>query len=57
MPPAVRATLETLGHTLHLQRDDPGLNAFGRVSAVARGKDGGLEAASGPAWLGAAGGL
>jgi gamma-glutamyltranspeptidase/glutathione hydrolase len=54
---AVRDRLAALGHTLHLQRDDPGLNAFGRVSAVARGKDGGLEAASGPAWLGAAGGL
>ncbi len=57
VPPPVRDQLAALGHKLHLQRDDPGLNAFGRVSAVARGKDGMLEAASGPAWLGAAGGL
>jgi gamma-glutamyltranspeptidase/glutathione hydrolase len=57
VPPAVRDRLAALGHKLHVQRDDPGLNAFGRVSAVARGKDGMLEAASGPAWLGAAGGL
>lgn len=57
VPPAVRDQLAALGHKLHVQRDDPGLNAFGRVSAVARGSNGTLEAASGPAWLGAAGGL
>jgi len=55
--PAVRDALAALGHKLHVQRDDPGLNAFGRVSIVARGRDGMLEAASGPPWLGAAGGL
>jgi len=34
------------------------MNAFGRVSAVALDREGGgLQAASGPIWAGAAGGL
>ncbi len=53
---AVRERLAALGHELVVQRDDPGLNAFGRVSAVAR-REGRLQAASGPPWLGGAGGL
>ena len=56
--PEVRAALARLGHKIVVQGDDPGLNAFGRVSAVARDRASGLlQAASGPPWLGAAGGL
>ena len=56
--PDVRAALAALGHHIVVQGDDPGFNAFGRVSAVARDRATGLlEAASGPPWLGAAGGL
>ena len=52
----LREKLAALGHRLVVQQDDPGLNAFGRVSAVAR-RGGRLQAASGPLWLGGAGGL
>ncbi|MEA2780361.1 MAG: hypothetical protein QOK29_1905 [Rhodospirillaceae bacterium] len=56
--PKVRAALAALGHKLVIQHDNPGLNAFGRVSAVALDRDTGrLHAASGPPWLGGAGGL
>jgi len=54
--PAVRRGLAALGHDVVVQRDDPGLNAFGRVSAVAR-RGARLSAASGPPWLAGAGGL
>ncbi len=54
--PAVRDKLAALGHRVLVQQDDPGLNAFGRVSVVAR-RGGRLQAASGPPWAGAAGGL
>ncbi len=56
--PEIRAGLAALGHKVVVQGDDPGFNAFGRVSAVTRDRQTGLlEAASGPSWLGAAGGL
>jgi gamma-glutamyltranspeptidase / glutathione hydrolase len=56
--PGVRDALAALGHRLVVQHDDPGLNAFGRVSAVALDPASGrLQAASGPPWLGGAGGL
>jgi gamma-glutamyltranspeptidase/glutathione hydrolase len=48
--------LAKLGHRVVPQLDDPGLNAFGRISAIARDGDR-LAAASGPPWAGAAGGL
>jgi len=57
IPKAVQDGLAAMGHRLWVQRDDPGLNAFARVSAVARAADGRLTAASGPAWAGAAGGV
>jgi gamma-glutamyltranspeptidase/glutathione hydrolase len=52
----VRQGLAALGHRVVVQQDDPGLNAFGRVSTVAR-RGGRLQAASGPPWLAGAGGL
>jgi gamma-glutamyltranspeptidase/glutathione hydrolase len=56
--PAVRAALTALGHRVVTQTDDPGLNAFARVSAVSLDRAGGeLQAASGPPWHGAAGGV
>jgi gamma-glutamyltranspeptidase/glutathione hydrolase len=48
--------LAKLGHRVVSQLDDPGLNAFGRISAITREGDR-LIAASGPPWAGAAGGL
>jgi gamma-glutamyltranspeptidase/glutathione hydrolase len=56
IPAEVRDGLAALGHQVVVQQDDPGLNAFGRISAVVRrGKR--LQAVSGPPWLGGAGGL
>ena len=56
--PTVREALATLGHRIIVQADDPGLNAFSRVSAVSLDPEtGALHAASGPPWHGAAGGL
>ena len=56
IPAAVQEGLAKLGHKVWAQRDDFGLNAFARVSAVAREPDGRLAAVSGPAWAGGAGG-
>ncbi len=56
--PAVRDALAALGHRVVVQSDDPGLNAFSRVSAVSLDPASGiLHAASGPSWHGAAGGI
>ncbi|HLJ18575.1 MAG TPA: gamma-glutamyltransferase [Stellaceae bacterium] len=56
--PAVRDGLAALGHRVVVQADDPGLNAFSRVSAVSLDPaTGALHAASGPPWHGSAGGL
>ena len=56
--PSVRDALAALGHRIVVQADDPGLNAFSRVSAVSLDlATGALHAASGPPWHGAAGGL
>jgi len=56
--PGVRDALAALGHRVVVQADDPGLNAFSRVSAVSLDPASGpLLAASGPPWHGAAGGL
>jgi gamma-glutamyltranspeptidase / glutathione hydrolase len=56
--PAIRDALAELGHRVVTQADDPGLNAFARVSAVSFDPGSGeLRAASGPPWHGAAGGL
>jgi gamma-glutamyltranspeptidase/glutathione hydrolase len=56
IPAAMREGLARLGHRIVVQQDDPGLNAFGRISAVVRkGKH--LQAVSGPPWAGAAGGI
>ncbi|HKF70480.1 MAG TPA: gamma-glutamyltransferase, partial [Stellaceae bacterium] len=56
--PVVRDALAALGHRVVVQADDPGLNAFSRVSAVSLDPDSGaLHAATGPPWHGAAGGL
>jgi len=56
--PSVRDALAALGHRVVVQADDPGLNAFARVSAVSVDPASGeLHAASGPPWHGAAGGL
>ena len=52
----LRAGLAALGHRIVVQQDDPGLNAFGRISAVAR-RGGRPQAASWPPWQGGAGGL
>jgi gamma-glutamyltranspeptidase / glutathione hydrolase len=55
---AARDALAALGHRVVVQADDPGLNAFSRVSAVSLDPaTGALHAASGPPWHGAAGGL
>jgi len=56
IPAEVREGLAKLGHRIVVQGDDPGLNAFGRISAVAR-KGKRLQAVSGPPWAGGAGGL
>ena len=56
--PAVRDALASLGHRVVIQADDPGLNAFARVSAVSLdAASGEFKAASGPPWHGAAGAL
>jgi gamma-glutamyltranspeptidase / glutathione hydrolase len=56
IPATVREGLAKLGHNIVIQEDDPGLNAFGRISAVVR-KGKRLQAVSGPPWAGGAGGL
>jgi hypothetical protein len=56
IPAEVRQGLAKLGHRIVVQGDDPGLNAFGRISAAAR-KGKCLQAVSGPPWAGGAGGL
>ena len=56
--PDIRVALAALGHRVVSQADDPGLNAFARVSAVSLDlTEDRLDAASGPPWYGAAGGL
>jgi gamma-glutamyltranspeptidase / glutathione hydrolase len=56
--PDIHIALMALGHRVVSQADDPGLNAFARVSAVSLDPAGNqLHAASGPPWHGAAGGL
>jgi gamma-glutamyltranspeptidase / glutathione hydrolase len=58
MPQAIRDGLARLGHRVVMQGDDPGMNAYGRVSAVAfDAKSGRLQAAAGPSWHGSTGGL
>jgi len=52
--PSVRDALAALGHEVVVQSDSPGLNAFGRVAAIAADRDGTLRAGSGPAWASAA---
>ena len=55
--PAIRAALAKLGHDVITQTDDPGLNAYGRVCAVALDrKTGLLTAGAGPSWGATAGG-
>jgi gamma-glutamyltranspeptidase len=54
IPAEVRDGRAALGHKIVVQQDDPGLNAFGRISAVAR-RGGRLQAVSGPPWLGGSG--
>jgi gamma-glutamyltranspeptidase/glutathione hydrolase len=56
IPADVREGLAKLGHRIVVQEDDPGLNAFGRISVVTR-KGKRLQAVSGPPWAGGAGGL
>jgi len=58
LPQAVKDDLAALGHRIWEQRDNPGLNAFGRVSAVTRDPASGtLGAATFPAWRGDAAGV
>lgn len=56
--PTVRDALANFGHSVVVQADDPGLDAFSRVAAVSIDPvSGELFAASGPPWRGVAGGL
>ncbi len=51
-PAAIVEELAAMGHDIRLQRDMPGLNAFARVSAVAREPaDGLLTGAAWPPWI------
>jgi gamma-glutamyltranspeptidase/glutathione hydrolase len=54
--PAIRDGLAGLGHDVVVQAESPGLNAFGRVNAIAI-KGGILRAGTGPAWSSAAAAL
>jgi gamma-glutamyltranspeptidase/glutathione hydrolase len=57
IPVAVRDELAALGHRVVVQHDDPGLNAFGRVNAIAIDpKTRHMHAGTGPAWATAAAG-
>ncbi|MDG2479312.1 MAG: gamma-glutamyltransferase, partial [Alphaproteobacteria bacterium] len=58
LPQSVKEELAAMGHRIWEQRDVPGLNAFGRVSAVTRQPDSDrLSAAVFPAWRGGASAL
>lgn len=52
--PEVREALSALGHNVVVQAESPGLNAFGRVNAIAVDRDGTMRAGTGPAWSSAA---
>jgi len=55
IPKAVREGLAAMGHDVIVQEENPGLNAFGRVNAIAIDpKDGAMRAGTGPAWATAA---
>jgi len=55
--PEIRTALAAMGHVLITQTEDPGLNAYGRVCAVALDRRTGLlTAGAGPSWGAAAGG-
>lgn len=55
--PEIRSVLAAMGHDVAVQTEDPGLNAYGRVCAVALDrKTGLLTAGAGPSWGAAAGG-
>ncbi|MBL8700755.1 MAG: gamma-glutamyltransferase [Alphaproteobacteria bacterium] len=55
LPAAIGERLAELGHKVIVQREDPGLNPFGRVCAVAIDARGGFAAGAGPSWGAAAG--
>ena len=58
IPREVRERLAEIGHEVVVQADEPGLNAFARVAAVARDAvTGELTAAAGPSWASAAGAI
>ena len=56
IPAAVRDALQALGHRVVVQRDLPGVNCFGRVTAVSVDDAGALHAATWPPWHTAAAG-
>ncbi|MBI1778043.1 MAG: gamma-glutamyltransferase [Proteobacteria bacterium] len=57
IPDQVRERLAAMGHKVVVQHDDPGLNAFGRVNAIAIDpKTRRMHAGTGPAWGTAAAG-
>lgn len=55
LAPTVREHLAKLGHQVVVQREDPGLNPFGRVCAVAMDAQGDFAAGAGPSWGAASG--
>jgi gamma-glutamyltranspeptidase/glutathione hydrolase len=50
IPPEVRDGLARLGHDVVVQGETPGANPYGRINAIAIGKDGVMRAGTGPAW-------
>ena len=55
LPAAVGERLAALGHKVVVQREDPGLNPFGRVCAIAMDAQAVFSAGAGPSWGAASG--
>jgi gamma-glutamyltranspeptidase / glutathione hydrolase len=54
IPPEVRDGLARLGHNVLVEGESPGANPYGRINAIAIGKDGVMRAGTGPSWSTAA---
>jgi len=54
IPQEVRDGLARLGHDVLVEGESPGANPYGRINAIAIGKDGVMRAGTGPSWSTAA---
>jgi gamma-glutamyltranspeptidase / glutathione hydrolase len=54
IPQEVRDGLARLGHDVLVESESPGANPYGRINAIAIGKDGVMRSGTGPSWSTAA---